>query len=169
LLELALVTIIAGILITLFLNRALGLMTDVERVNLLQWESKIKTALSHELSRVVVAGDFAKIDRLESINPMRLLQDVPRSYLGEKMHPDLAMLPEGSWIYDTSRKVLVYTIDNSDRFTSDLSGRPRAEYQVQLDYQDNNLNHRFDFKLDTLRSLQLVTLGQYQWLSDVDG
>ena len=167
-LEWALVTAISGILITLFLYRILDLMEDVERVNLLQREGEFKTALSHAMSSHVMAGEFVKIGELEAVNPMRLLQQPPQNYLGEEERPDLAMLPGGVWIFDSSRKVLVYTIDHPDRFESGLSGRPRAEYQVQLDYQDTNLNQRFDFQVDTLKTLKFVSLGRYHWLKDAD-
>lgn len=166
--ELALATTIAGILISLFLMRILDLAVEVERVNLLQWEGKVKSVLGLEMSRYVVAGEFEKLERLENINPIHLLDEMPRGYLGEKGNPDLESLPEAAWVYDISRKVLIYIINHSGQFQSGLSGRPRVEYQVHLSYKDNNQNGRFDFKLDRLKSLKLISLGKYHWLRGDD-
>lgn len=120
------------------------------------------------MSRYVIAREFEMIEQFDGINPVDLLDEAPQNYLGVEQKPDMVRLPGGSWVFDNSRKVLVYTIKNTDQFEAGLSGRPRVEYQVQLDYQDNNLNQHFDFQLDTLKTLKFVSLGRYRWRSDDD-
>ncbi|MDJ0808363.1 MAG: hypothetical protein QNJ78_16220, partial [Gammaproteobacteria bacterium] len=123
LLEWALVTIVTGILIFFLLTRILDLLVDAERVNLSQWEAKLKNALSHEMSRLVIGREFEQLARMDGMNPIGLLPERPERYLGESVNPRLADLPPGAWIYDSFRKVLIYTINHPAHFQSTLAGR----------------------------------------------
>ena len=162
-LELALVSIIVGMLMILALNRLLDLLVDMERVQLLQTEASIKSALGLELSRRVVEQELHAIGDLEGSNPLELLQEMPNNYLGVRPNPNLATLPKGSWVFDSSRRVLIYIVNHADHFSADLPGRSRAEYRLALDYQDNNRNGRFDYRIDRLTGLSFAPLGRYRW------
>ncbi len=163
LLEWALVTTLIGLLITVFLYRLLDILVDAERVKLLQVEAGIKSALGLELAQRVVEKRLDSIHDLESTNPVDLLHEAPHNYLGSSADPDLAVLPEGAWVFDTARGVLIYTIKHADFFQTDLPGRPRSEYRLELNYEDSNKNSRFDFKIDRLLGVNLASIGQYQW------
>lgn len=162
-LEWAVVSILIGLLISVFLNRFLDILVDAERVNLLQIESGIKSALGLELSRRAVKGGLESIGNLQYNNPMDLLQEKPHNYLGEMVSPKLASLPEGAWVFDSSRRVLIYTVEHTEYFQTDLPGRPRAEYRLVLTYKDANQNGRYEYITDRLSGMNLATVGQYQW------
>lgn len=163
--EWTLSTITVAILMILFLSRILGLLADVERIRLVQWESRLRSALSSELTHYMLTRQFENIENLHGVNPMSLLDEPPDNYLGERRVLDLTALPDGVWFFDTSRNVLVYTISNVDQFHSTLDGRPRVEYRVVVEYQDRNLNGRFDFGGDHLQALKMVSMAGYQWQS----
>jgi len=164
--EWALVTLITLILLGLFLTRIQDLLADAERVSLAQWEARMRNALNHEMSRQVVARRFDQIAMLDGINPIGLLPEPPGNYLGEANDPLLEELPSGVWVFDSFRQVLIYTVAHSAHYHSSLSGVPRSEYRVRLEYRDNNGNGRFDFKPDTLEALKLDHLGEYRWLPE---
>ncbi len=168
LLELALVTLMVAVLFTVALTRFLNLMVDAERVHLLQVEGALKSALGLELTRRVVERELDSIADLAGDNPMGFIKEKPQNYLGESNQPDLEALPGGVWVFDLTRQALIYTVRNSDHFHSDLPGRTRVEYRLELQYDDSNRNGRFDYGFDHLSGLQLASLGNSRWLDQRD-
>ena len=163
--ELALVALIFCMLLIVALNRIPELMVEAERVHLLQIEGTLKSALGLELARRVLLREPAAIADLAGSNPMKLIEKWPPNYLGERDQPDLEALPAGNWIFDRTRQVLIYTVRNTGRFRSNLPGRIRAEYRLELEYDDRNRNERFDHQLDRLTGFRLISVGDPHWLA----
>jgi hypothetical protein len=162
-LELALVTLVVAVLLSVVLSRFFGLMVDAERLHLMQVENRLKNALSLEMSSYVVRGQWRRLAELADSNPMQLLDDTPENYLGERFEPDLEIQPAGVWLFDASRRVLVYLVRNTAEFRSELPGRARVEYRLVLHFRDNNHDARFDYPVDHFTGLELTSYGHAHW------
>ena len=162
--------VILGILILIFITVATlkiwELRIAAERVGVLHTIGALRSALGIKMSAVVVHEGAAGIAALDRSNPMHWWQPPPINYQGEFISSEAPSIP-GVWYFDTVQRLLIYRVRFTDHFTSNNPDHPQlARYQVRLDYDDINRNHRFDPGVDTMRGLTLNPLDRYDWLKE---
>lgn len=169
LLELVIVVILISLLIVIAIDRLLVLRVEAERVSVEKIAGELRSALSLQVSSVVVAdGGLQNINQLNKSNPMTMLSQAPGTYVGEIKQVEPERIAPGSWYFDHDKGELVYKVINAGNLVTDLEGVKRIRFQVQLDYTDNNRNGRYDAGRDIIYGLRLQALDQYSWVLDRD-
>lgn len=163
LLELVIVIVIISVLLVLAISRLLALQVDAERVTMETVAGTLRSALGMKVAESIVRSKVADLNLLEGSNPMYLLAEPPRNYLGEKDGVDPATLEDGNWYFDKRAKQLVYLVRNKGFFSGGLPNPPRAGFAVRLVYSDRNGNGVFDRGTDVVEGLRLSPVEPYFW------
>ena len=163
LLELVIVIILVVLLFTIAVNRLAPLRGDAEAVHVATVIGSLRSAIGMEAASVVIRGGTQELAKLEGINPMALLQEVPEQYVGVRHTGEFDELPTGSWYFDETNGQLVYRV----RFPQYLEGSPQApvelRWQVQLQFEDLSESGAFDPEQDRARGLGLRSLHEHRW------
>lgn len=162
LLELVVVIVIISILGLFAIDRIFAIRIAAERAAVKQVVGTIKSALGIEVARLALAGKLSAVSKLDKSNPLDLLSQVPKNYLGEIKNSD-HIIDNGVWYFDKQQKVLIYNVIYSEDFKTKLKGVPRIRYQIKLIYNDQNNNKRFDLRTDSIAGLDLVPVEQFSW------
>lgn len=110
LLELMVVTVIFGVVLTAFLERLRFYQEMAEQAAMQATLSIIKTGLQIRLAELISTNRQAEAGELEAENPTHWLSKRPTNYAGEYREP-----PEpGSWYFDADRHQLVYVVNNGN-------------------------------------------------------
>ena len=96
---------------------------------------------------------------LDKSNPILYLQEPPHNYLGLKDDRDAGQLKKGNWYFDPNENILVYIVENTDYFETNLSGTPRIRFQVSLIY-DTNIDIG---RANDIRGVTIKSLDDYHW------
>ncbi len=164
LIELMAVIIIISILLVLAIQRLLALQVDAERVVMESTVGAIRSGIGIKVAEKIVRQRVGDLPLLENSNPMNLLAEVPRNYLGEfGGETDPYTLEKGSWYYDTTARTLVYLVDNTGYFSGGVEHPARARFKMRLVYTDANGNGAFDAGIDSLEGVRLAVLEPYRW------
>lgn len=163
LLELVIVIVLISVLFVLAVSRLLALQVDAERVTMETVAGTLRSALGMKVAEYIVKSKTAELAALEGSNPMDLLAEVPRNYLGELDGPDPGKLEDGNWYFDKRAHALVYLVRNKGYFSGGVSPPPRARFMVQLVYSDRNGNKVFDSGVDEVQGLRLSPMEPYSW------
>jgi prepilin-type N-terminal cleavage/methylation domain-containing protein len=163
LLELVIVIVIISVLMVLAISRLMALQVDAERVTMETVTGTLRSAIGIKIAESIVKMQVADLAALESSNPMDLLAETPRNYLGERDRVDPATLEDGNWYFDKQAKVLVYLVRHKGFFTGGLSNPPRARFALRLVYSDKNGNGVFDPGVDAIEGLRLSPVEKYSW------
>jgi len=165
LIELMAVIIIISILLVLAIQRLLALQVDAERVVMESTAGAIRAGIGIKVAEKIVKQKVNDLAMLESSNPMNLLAEVPRNYLGElDASTDPTLLEKGNWYFDTTSRTLIYLVDNTGYFTGGAINPPRARFKIRLVYTDSNANDVFDSGIDSIEGVHLATLESYKWM-----
>ena len=163
LLELVVVIVIISVLLVLAISRLLALQVDAERVTMESVAGIVRSAIGMKVAESIVKSKVADLRAYEGSNPMDLLAEPPRNYLGELDGVDPASLDDGNWYFDKRAKVLVYLVRNKGFFTGGEPNPPRARFAMRLVYSDTNGNGRFDQGIDEIQGLRLSPMEPYSW------
>lgn len=128
--ELSLVAMIYGFLLFITLQRLKAYQEEAERVEH-KWNlAAMRTAVHGQASVLRILGKERELRALIGENPVRFLDRIPRTYIGELDAPDIRELPEGVWYFDKSEKTLVYLLKNGNSLAK---GQPNMlKYKVKL-------------------------------------
>lgn len=121
LLELALVVGVVSLLVVVLVSRLLLYYENAERVAAQQLIGTLRTALAMRSAQLIATGETGRLVALVDANPMVLLSETPRNYLGELYAPTLADLPNGQWFFDRSDRTLVYLFNAEQKFSFQTS------------------------------------------------
>lgn len=167
-LELIVAIVIISILVTVALNRLLPLIGEAERVSVLRLEGQLRSTLMMEAAQRILRGEAASITDLEGSNPVDLLAEPPKNYLGEFPMTAHAEVQEGHWYFVQDQRRLVY-------HPGDLPGGNDAEgfrhdpaFVVRVAYQDNDDDGEFDVNGDELHGVRLERVAGARWLQAVE-
>lgn len=163
LLELVVVIVIISVLLVLAISRLLALQVDAERVTMEMVAGTLRSSIGMKVAESIVKSRVSDLKIFEGSNPMDLLAEVPRNYLGEKDDVDPWKLEDGNWYFDKRDKALVYLVRNKGFFEGGASNPPRARFAVRLVYSDRNGNGIFDREIDTVEGLRLSPVEPYSW------
>ncbi len=163
LLELVIVVIVIGLLLTFGVDRLLALRVEAERAAMESTLGALRSALGLKVAENIVKKKVAALPALAGSNPMDRLSEKPKNYLGELTAPDPGTIEGGVWYFDTGNGTLVYRVSNSAHFSSSLPGPARARFTIQLDFEDVNSDGRFDPAIDKIGGLRLQEVEPYRW------
>lgn len=163
LLELVVVIVLISFLVTLAISRLLAAQVDAERVTMETVAGTLRSAIGMKVAESIVKYQVPGLSKLEGSNPMDLLAETPRNYLGEFDGVDPSTLQDGSWYFDKRAKTLDYLVRNKGFFTGGASNPPRARFTMRLVYSDKNGNGVFDRGVDEVQGLRLSPVEPYSW------
>jgi general secretion pathway protein G len=132
LLELVVVITLIGILVGVFINRALYTMELAEKTAMEQTVGTIRMALNLRVAALVMEKRLDEISLLAKQNPMDWLAEKPKGYAGEFFDPKINEIPSGSWYYDLQDGSLVYLVSMDSHFVSPAGGRKWIRYRARL-------------------------------------
>lgn len=161
--ELLVVIVIVSILMIIAISRLLALQVDAERVVMESTVGALRSGLGIKVAESIVKHKVSALPAYEDSNPMNLLAEIPRNYLGEIEAADPYILEKGSWYFDKKAKNLIYVVDNTGYFSGGTDDPPRARFKVRLVYADINGDGIFNSGVDSIEGLRLVALESYRW------
>ena len=162
--ELVVVIVIISILMVIAVSRLIALQVDAERVVMESTVGAVRSGLGIKVAEFIVRQNIAGLPAYEASNPMNLLAEVPKNYLGEMEGIDPYSLEKGSWYFDLSTQTLVYLVDNTGYFSGGMDNPPRVRFKVRLVYADTNGNGIYDSGVDPVEGLRLAVLEPYKWI-----
>lgn len=133
--ELVLVIVVVALAASILFGRTLDYQEMAEKTAMEQTAGVVRSALAMQLSGLIARGRMEDIPKLKAVNPMMLLAEVPKNYVGEYYGtPD--DIPAGSWYFDLKSRELVYLIRHGMHFQSKQKGSKAVLYRVNLVYND---------------------------------
>jgi len=157
--EIVVVVLLIGVLMSIAIDRMLQLQIAAEKVSVQQFLGNLRGAINLQAADLVLHKGMASVRSLENSNPIQYLQELPENYLGVKSDRNAGRLKKGSWFFDPNENILVYIVDNTDYFETDLPGTPRIRFRVSLIYKDN-ADARRD---NSIRGVAVKSLDNYHW------
>ncbi len=162
--ELLVVIVIVSVLMIIAISRLLALQVDAERVVMESTIGALRSAIGIKVAESIVKHKVSALPTYEDSNPMNLLAEIPKNYLGEVEGADFYTLEKGSWYFDKQTKNLVYLVDNTGYFSGGTDNPPRARFKVRLVYADTDGDGAFSSGIDSIEGLRLAALEPYGWI-----
>jgi general secretion pathway protein G len=142
-LEAAISATLLAVFLAVFLERVLYYLELAERTVVVLTVSNVNSALNVRRAYDMLGGQ-AMNDRVR--NPFELAGMSPDNFLGEIDSPSLATLERGQWVFDRTRRELIYL--------------PRLHRGLETADPDGAIR----FKLELQRGVSmLVTTSDYAW------
>jgi general secretion pathway protein G len=163
-LELVVVVLIIAILFVAAIDKYLDLLVDVERATMEQNLGIVRSAVAMQVAKRIIEGEVGQIADMVDTNPMSYLSEQPTNYLGELEHADFAAIEGGHWYFEKAQKSLVYRVKNKAFFQTELNDPPRAQFRIELVYDDKNGNGSYDTATDEVEGVRVVAQERYLWL-----
>jgi prepilin-type N-terminal cleavage/methylation domain-containing protein len=157
--ELVVVVLLIGVLMSFAMDKLMSMQVDAERVSVQYVIGALESAVNLQVAEIVVKQGIDAIRTLEKQNPMIYLSKTPANYAGVGMDDANDWQRASGWYFDPDKKILVYTVKNTDHFQSSVEGRPRIRLQLRLIYQDGDEN-------GLIRGIELHSLDEYHWLRE---
>jgi prepilin-type N-terminal cleavage/methylation domain-containing protein len=157
--EIVLVVLLIGVFMSIAIDRMLQLQFVAERASVQQLLGTLESVVNLQAADLVVHKGLSSMRTLENCNPMLYLQEPPQNYLGLKDDRDAGQLKKGTWYFDPNENILVYIVENTGYFETNLSGTPRIRFQVSLIYRGNIDTGR----ADEIRGVTIKSLDDYHW------
>lgn len=146
-LELALYAIVVGAALAALLDRMLDTMELAERVAMEVTVSRVNSAITTQLASDRLGGRLTRLSELRERNPFEVAGMVASNSHGELDTPRLADLERGYWVFDRSRKELIYL--------------PRLHRGLRTADADSNVHFRLVVRESG--TLVLVPVSPYSW------
>lgn len=163
-LELLIVIVIISILLVVALHHYRKLLVDVERTSLQHDLGVMQSAVGMQVAEHFLAGDMAGLQQLVNSNPMDLLAEKPKNYIGIVSHKEPAEIEQGSWYFDTDSNALIYLVINQRYFESELKPA-RTRFKIYPVYSDKKVGEE---KKTYLSGLSLRSIEPYRWRKSSD-
>ncbi len=163
-LELLIVIVIISILIAVALNRYTRLLVDVERTSMQHDLGVMRSAVGLQVAEHFLTGNMEGLQLLVNSNPMDLLAEKPKNYLGVISHREPGEIETGSWYFDSDINALVYLVINQRYFESELKPA-RARFKIYPAYSEKKQGTG---KKTYLSGLALKPIEPYRWQKSSD-
>lgn len=134
--ELIIVIILVAVFAGILLGRFQMYQEAAEKAAMEQTAGAIRSALNIQLAALIARGRTEDIPRLAALNPVTLLAEKQRNYVGEYYDTAGSDIPPGSWYYDLKNRQLVYLVDRGVHFVPDKDGRKWVRYRVSIVYNN---------------------------------
>ena len=99
---------VAGVVLAVFLERVLYYMELAERTVMEVTVSNVNSAVNVRRAYGMLAGPSANASAALPRNPFELAGMSPANFRGDIDSPDLATLERGQWVFDRTRRELIY-------------------------------------------------------------
>jgi prepilin-type N-terminal cleavage/methylation domain-containing protein len=152
LLELVIVIVLISLLLGVGIDRLLLMKAQAESRAMEHVLGSMRSGLTIRMAEMLARGRVGEIAELAGSNPMRLLVEPTPNYLGELFGPDPAVLPTGSWYFDTRERALCYLVDSAEYFRTPLASPARARFRIEP-----------VFDAAIVKGLRLAALEPYGW------
>lgn len=156
-LELVVVITIISILAVFAFDRYYRLLVDVERTTMEHDLGVMRSAIAMQVASYFVAGKMPELETLLGTNPMELLAEQPKNYLGVRSRQNIDGIEPGNWFYDADAKLLVYVVRNTLFFETERAKPARVRFKIFPVYSDRDQG-------SYLSGLRLRSLETYRWL-----
>lgn len=163
-LELLIVIVIISILIAVALDRYSKLLVDVERTSMQHDLGVMRSAVGMQVAEHFLAGNMAGLQQLVDSNPMDLLAEKPKNYLGPISHREPDEIEKGNWYYDTDNNTLIYLVINQRFFETELKPA-RARFKIYPVYSEKKVGAETKTYLS---GLSLRSMEAYRWQKILD-
>lgn len=128
--ELAVVASVIAVLVSVLGHRMSFYQEEAELAAVERMVASMRSALIMKAGALLAADRKRELPALLEENPIGLLAEKPRNYLGEYYSPDVRELPDGNWYFDLSEKMLVYLLNNGK--TLERGGANLLKFKVKL-------------------------------------
>jgi len=162
-LELIIVIVIIGLLLTVAVDKLLILKVEAERTSMETIIGNLRSAITLQVANHITKGTVSDLAQAQGKNPMDWLSTRPEGYIGVLNEPDPTDIEPYKWYFDSYNKELVYRVGNADYFESKLEGPARARFKLKLDYTDADSNGKYSPKIDEIHGLTLSNVEPYTW------
>lgn len=162
--ELVVVVAIISVLVAFALGRYRQLLVDVERTSMQHDLGVMRSAIYIQVAGHIVSGNMEGLHELVDSNPMELLAEQPKNYLGLRSQLAAEQIEAGHWYYDDAMNALVYLVLNEGYFETELKPE-QARFKIFPVYSDKQQN---GIKTRYLSGLALQPLEPYRWLKKLD-
>ncbi len=166
-LELIAVIAIIGILVAVAANRLLPYIDEAERISVLRVEGALRSSLVLEAAQRIVRGRSASIAELEGSNPITLLLEPPKNYLGELSIGESEKVPARHWYFDRHSALLIYQPGFPFAFRAPDTLTDTLAFAVHIEFADQDGSGTFDAARDELHGVRLMRVAGKRWLSGV--
>lgn len=124
----------------------------------------MQSAIGMQVAEHFLAGDMEGLQQLVNSNPMDLLAEKPKNYLGVVSHRAAGEIEDGNWYYDSDMNALIYLVINDRYFVSELKPA-RARFKIYPIYSEKKQGTA----TKTYQSgLSLRPMEPYRWLKSLD-
>ena len=107
-LEIGIYAAVVGVVLAVFLERVLYYMELAERTAMEVTVSNVNSAINIRRAFGMLAPRGTKDPSAPPRNPFALAEMSPANFIGEVDLPDLANLERGQWVFDRTRRELIY-------------------------------------------------------------
>jgi len=163
-LELVLVIIIIGLLLTVAVDKLLILKVEAERTAMETILGNLRSAMNLQVADHITRNKVGELAKIQDSNPMDWLSVRPDGYIGVLDEPDPADVEPYKWYFDSYNKELVYKVGNADYFESKPKSLKLARFKLKLDYTDADSNGGYNPRIDEIHGLTLNSVEPYTWL-----
>lgn len=163
LVELAVALVIIAILAAVALHRLTPILADAERTALENTVGILRSALGINVASYLAKADLQGLQNLTGSNPMELLNEPPKNYLG--VLDENSSVGDGTWYFDRKRSELVYRVQHAEVFRGSPGQPAEARFAVRSVYEDRNRNGRHDAG-DLFFGVRLEAVTPYRWVQD---
>jgi hypothetical protein len=134
-LQSALYVVIVGVLASVLLERLLTYAEAAEKAAMEATVSRVRTGLYARVALLALRGDQAAVEALSEQNPFLAADVSSPNYLGEVDLLPVAGAKGGKWVYDRTRREIVYVPNLSRHFfpAAGAQALPAARFRVELE------------------------------------
>jgi len=159
--ELIVIVAIISVLAVVALNYYYKLLVDVERTSMEQDLGGMRSIISMQVAGHFAANNMTGLKKLVGSNPMDMLSEKPKNYLGVISHYKLDAIEKGNWFYDSRSQMLIYLVRNQLYFETSLNSPARARFKLKPVYSFAGTGRG---KTKYISGLILEELEPYRWL-----
>jgi len=123
---------LVAVFVAVFLDRALYYRELAEKSAMEQVALDLRGSVNLRVAELVLQNRFEDLPALAAANPMELLAEKPRNYLGVLPPSGVQDVVTGSWYFDKTAKEVVYFIDLGNNFVSTGASAPKVAWHVVL-------------------------------------
>lgn len=154
---------VISLLVAIAIDRLMPLQVDAERTALESTVGALRSALGIKVAEYLSSGNARELPSIAGSNPMELLAEQPKNYVGARSGVALGEVDGGRWYFDTDSRLLVYRVLNDQTFVGDLTPYANIKFKVELVFADMNGNQTFDPGVDGVSGARLAAQTLYHW------